>query len=241
MEYAIEGYSSLVVSKYKTEKKVLYLPQAFLSNIHYETDSRYSTGGKQGLNLMAFQHGGDTEFIINVPTFSIKFLEMAAGSQIHNNTKDVQQMQNLQVNQGIITLDYVPKDENIDNIKVYQLNKSGQYVIEEVVVNNITGNEVEVVANDYVLAIYLTTADVHELAVGKVVNQGYYIIQGQTEIHDAITSTTDYLYFTLPKVAFSPGLDLRMLNSRVPEQMFRLYCKALADDKGNLIYLYKRR
>lgn len=230
LEYGTRGCSNVVIADYKTKTPILYLSEALFSSIDSEGEYKVSTGGEQGMSLLGWNTESSTQFVVQTPVFSMKFLEMAAGARREIKQDSVVNMETIEGDGTTeIELEYVP---DASFIKVFKLNNSGGFIVSSLTVESVdekvlTLNEAQ---SGWVLVLYKHDADIDQVNIGKFINSGFYCIYGKLEIYDQNQAVSDILYFEFPKVEIKYSFNLKMLNSNSPNQLFSIYCNALKEE-----------
>ena len=80
MEFGIRGASNVLLLSLATNEPVMFLPQITFSHLNMEGNFVPSTGGRQGMNLVAWNENSQANFRIRTPVFSMKFLKISSGS-----------------------------------------------------------------------------------------------------------------------------------------------------------------
>jgi len=232
-EYLIQGYSQISILEYVTKKPVLYFPEAHVANIQVESNSRIGSGGKQNLDLIGWNTEGDGQFVILSPIFSMKFLEIAAGSEIKERSHIFMEMETQMIENNEIILVNIPAENK--EIKVYQLNSSGKLILDEIDIANINENTLELNGNHsgWALIFYYIEDTVELLDIGKFVNKGYYSVIGNFEIYNNVSAEKEILRFEFPKVLINNSFNVKLMNNRNPEEVYMLQCQALLEEEIN--------
>lgn len=232
-EYLIQGYSQISILEYTTKKPILYFPEAHVANMKIESSSRIGSGGQQGLDLIGWNSQADGQFLILSPIFSMKFLEIAAGSEIKEQSHIYMEMETHLIENNTIALTNVPVENT--EIKVYQLNSSGKLILNEISIDNVDSNIVELTGehSNWALILYYVQDNVELLDIGKFVNKGYYSIIGNFEIYNNISAEKELLKFEFPKVLINNSFNVKVLNNRNPEEVYILQCQALLEETIN--------
>lgn len=234
MEFGIHGNASILLLEASTSTPVLYLPEVLFSNIHLEGVYTKASGGEQNMQLLGWNDSAAADFLINTPVFSMKFLELAAGSSLQTTTEPIYQI-------DILELDTENKAElNFQPLAtkpffVFELNVSGRQVVDNIVEADFTLNDQEItidkdIAGDWILVYYYYTSEIEKVKIGKFINQGYFKILGQTIIYNQDTGEEEVLKFEFPRVNIRHQFNINMLNANNPEQVFTMFCTAIADD-----------
>jgi hypothetical protein len=230
LEYVIQGCADIVIKNYKTQLPILYLPEAFLSNVHSEGEYKTSVGGKQGMNLLGWNTENNSTFIIQTPVVTMQILEMTAGGSRTTQNRAVNTMERIEgMGSNIITLSHSPID--IPSIQVFRLSQSGHTIATSLEIDSLDENELTLTTseNDWILVLYSFNGEVDEINIGKFQNGGYCIIEGITNIYNENTGVSEPLYFKFPKVDITPSFNIKMLNSKNPDYLFHIYCNALKE------------
>lgn len=245
MEYAIKGKTRVVFLDYQTKTPILYLPNVFMGHVEVEGVHRTTSGGEQGLDFLGWNRNAGDSFILYTSLFSMKFLEMTAGSLLEEKQEIIKEIQHFELNEATdeIELDYTPL--KIEKTFVYQLNSSGRYIEKQININTISDNNLTLEENvDHsVVVIYDTLANVEKVDIGKFLNKGFISIVGDTDIYNRDTGEKEKLYFEFPKININNSFNVKMLNSdEQMNQMFTMECQALVEEKigKSLVRIIKR-
>ena len=230
MEYAIQGCSNVVIKKCKDQSPVLFLPQAFLTNIHTEGEYDVSKGGEQGLSLIGWNSQNEGSFVIKTPTISMQILEMTAKAHRQTLTKLVNANEEVQ-GDGSNTLKLSRPPAN-PNIQVYRLSPSTKTILSSLAVIDIDDDIITLEENEsnWALVLYQYSAIVDQLDIGKFMNSGYYTIQGMTDIYNEITGVQEKMYFEIPKADIVPSFNMSLLNNANPDHLTHIQCVALKQE-----------
>jgi hypothetical protein len=243
MEYVIQGYSQVTILEHTTKTPVLFFPEAYFTNIQLESKNKIGSGGQQGLDLIGWGTESEGKFLIYSPIFSMKFLELMSGSDLKNMEYSFIETELQEINNNTITLLNLPDTES--DIEVYQLNSSGKQIMGQIIISNIDGKEILLDGNSdgWALIIYRIKEEVEIIDVGKIINKGYYSIVGNVQIYDNISAESQLLRFEFPKVIINNNFNIKVLNSRNPEEIFTLHCHALVEEKidKSLLRIIKRK
>ncbi len=242
MEYTVQGYSQVTVLEYLSRKPVLFFPEAHFANVGIEGTAVVGSGGQQSLDLIAWNDGNKGKFILYSPTFSMKFLELAAGSDLQEKTESFTKSETIEIQSNTIVLNDIPDIGKL--LKIYKLEADGKTINSELTINTIDDNTITLMGNNdgWVLVVYEVSISAEIIDIGKSVNKGYYSVLGTSVLYSK-EEDKEELYFEFPKVSIHNNFDIKTLNARNPDSYFVLTCEALADEKFNksLLRIIKRK
>jgi hypothetical protein len=243
VEYTIQGYSEITLLKYSDRLPLLYFPEAHLVDASVEMREFMSRGGQQHLPLSGWSTMADGNFILYSPSFSMKFLEVIAGSDLVEGKDYVERVERVEIVNNELILSETPTLDM--SITINHLDSSGKIIGELLSMDSIEGNTI-VLSGQYdgwALIAYYIHETVQKIDIGNVVNKGYYTVIGKAELYqNNSTIDNEFLYFEIPKIIINHSFSINILNSRNPEQVFGLNCTAMKDAgiNGNLLRLTKR-
>lgn len=236
-EYALKGFADILIVNYQTGEPVIFLPEALFSNI-IEDGSKYtdSAGGERGLSLLGWNVSPDMKFAVQVPYFSPKFIELASGGKMGIDS-NVHAIERIEVNNNELELSHTP---NNLNKYVYQLNKSGKTLLNNVVDYTIEDNVITLTQENmsgYFLIFYFYNISINYINI-EFKDKPFFTVYGKASLYNEVDSVETELKFIIPKVQIENIFDLKMLNSPAsPGTRYTLLCHALREDNA-LMKLY---
>ncbi len=242
MEYTVQGYSQITILEYISRQPVLFFPEAHFASLGIQGAAVDEGGGKQNLDLIAWNEGNKGQFILYTATFSMKFLEVAAGSDLQEKEEFFTRTETIEIEDNTITLEDTPNTDNL--LKIYKLEADGKAINSELTIDSISDNIITLSGSNsgWVLVVYETSINAEVLNIGKSINKGYYTIIGSSTLYSKEEEQSE-LYFEFPKVSIRNNFDIKALNSGDLESYYTLTCEALADEKFNrsLLRIIKRK
>lgn len=241
MEFGIRGASNVLLLSLATNEPVMFLPQITFSHLNMEGNFVPSTGGRQGMNLVAWNENSQANFRIRTPIFSMKFLKISSGSSLSNKEIFVHEIESLEIDEdNKVKLKFIPSDKK--SFFIFELNVSGQQIVKKLLETDYSIDEDVItitasLASDWVLVYYYHKTLLEIVEIGKSVNSGYYSLIGETTIYNQNTTEEELLKFQFPKIEIQYQFDLQMLNAENPDQFFAMDCAALVDNPEDMILL----
>ncbi len=246
-EFLLQSSSNCILIDKKTNEPVLYIPQANFSQIAIDKNYVAAKGGRQQFpRIIGWDYSGDGSFIVTSSSFSLAFLEVAAGG-LKRIEEDFYYNMETYTPQGYDNPKKLEREQiDEDSIKVYWLNSSGKqisgicndysfdpYENELTIDNPILGHDV--------LVFYQNKANIESLYFGNFKKDNVYSLVGNFEIYNENTSEKEILFFEFPKIQILHTLDLRILNSDNPDQVYGIKCQAFVDTQKGVILKLMRR
>jgi len=243
LEYTIQGDIKVLLSDYSNGQPVLFLPKAYMSHIKVDTKPVVSQGGEQNISMLGWSDKQNDTFLLQSSLFSMKFLELAVGSQLLKENTRIAETETIQViNSDVVNLSYMP----VPNLKIHAflLNNTGSFLNEQLDIIAVNGQEIQFSKNisGWVLIKYLTEQNVEVLNIGKFANKGFYQLLGEVDIYNKETAELEILKFEFFKVAIHNHFNLKMISNNNLNQLFTIHCQAMGEEKFNkaIMRLIKR-
>lgn len=241
MEFGIRGASNVLLSRIVDSEPVIFLPQVTFSHLNMEGNFLPSKGGKQGMNLIAWNENSQANFRIQTPVFSMKFLEISSGSSLVDKEDFIHEIQVLEIDEeNKVKLEFIPSNKK--PFFIFELNTSGKQIINKLLEKDYSIDEdvITITASlvgDWILVYYYHKILLEIVKIGKTANLGYYSLIGETTIYNQNTAQEELLKFEFPKIEIQYQFDLQMLNAENPAQFFTMDCIALIESPEDMILL----